>query len=779
VTISCGEAVSDSVPGIRRPLVGQSVRRREDARFVAGTGTFLDDISPPGMLHGVVLRSSHAHARLRSLDLDAARAIPGVHLVLGYSDIAASGLSTVPLDIPPPGDPVAGRHCADQPILANQFVRYVGDSVAFIVADSVAQARDAAEAIVADYEQLPVIIDPTQALAGQTLAWHGKTTNLVFEHAEGDAAAVEEGFARADTTVRLELVSNRVDALPLETRACIGSFHDEFTLHVSTQRVHILQRALADRVFGVPRDRMRVIAPDTGGGFGQKNGLYPEYVLCLEAARRLGRPVKWIAERSESLQCDCHGRDNVFTIEAALQRDGRILAIRAVRLMNLGAYTAPRAMVPVLNGLTHLTGVYAIAAAHVRVQGVLTNTACTSPYRGAGRPENVYCCERLIEAIAHRLAIDPIELRRRNLLQTKAMPWTSPLGTRFENADFAGMLGRALADIDHAGFAARRKQARKAGKLRGIGVALFAEDLHGSHEPIPAHLKVQGGRLAVMVGSGSAGHGHETSLLQIASDRLALPMAALDFAQSDTALIPDGVGTAASWSITLAGSSVHCAAIVAIESARQIAARLHHADLASIQFEDGLFRVAGTNRSLGWMEIFAEEPGFMASASFAGSGQSVPIGCHACEVDVDPETGQIEVRRFAVAQDAGRVINPMLVRGQLHSGVAQGVGQAWSEAILYDSAGQLVSGSLMDYGVLRASDLPDISTTVSETIETTNPIGVKGIGESAATGSTPAFVNAVLNALAPLGVHHLETPLSPQNVWRSIRMQCQPPHEAG
>lgn len=752
-------------------LVGQRVLRREDERFLTGTGTFLDDLTAPDMLVGIVLRSPHAHARLTALDLDAARSLPGVHLVLGNTDLAQAGLSTVPLDLPAPGTPVTGAHDAEQPVLARDHVRYVGDPVAFVVADSTSQARDAAEAVVAEYDILPAAIDLQEARSGKVLAWEGTATNLVLDHAEGDAAAVAQAFSRATHTVRLQVASNRIDALPLETRACIGDYRAAdglFTLHVSTQRVHIIQRALADRVFRVPRARMRVIAPDTGGGFGQKNGLYPEYVLCLEAARRLGRPVKWVADRSESLQSDCHGRDNRFDAEAAIDGDGRILAVRATRVMNLGAYTAPRAMVPVLNGLTHLTGVYAIAAAHVRVQGVLTNTACTSPYRGAGRPENVFCCERLMDVIARTLGIDPIELRRRNLVRPQAMPWTSPLGTRFADVDFAELLDRALAAIDHRGFAARRAASAATGRLRGLGIGLFAEDLHGSHEPIPAHLRLREGRLAVLVGSGSAGHGHETSFLQVAADRLGLPMHRLAFVQSDTAEIPDGVGTAASWSITLGGSSVQLAAAAAITKGRAIAARLLAAEPEGVEFADGLFRMPGSNRAADWDDIFAAEPDFAVSASFEGSGQSVPVGCHVCEVEVDVDTGQVEIKAFAVAQDAGLLVNPMLVEGQLHGGVAQGIGQGWLEQIAYDGDGQLVSGSLMDYGLLRATDLPDITTALTETPEATNALGVKGVGEAAATGSTPAFVNAVLDALAPLGIAHLEAPLTPQKIWRSI-----------
>jgi carbon-monoxide dehydrogenase large subunit len=752
-------------------LIGRSVERREDERFITGRGSFVDDISTPDMLHAVLVRSPHAHARLEAVDLTAARAASGVRLVLSFADLAASGLDVVPLDIAPPGDAVPGRHNAEQPILAHGHVRYVGDPVAFIVADTVDEARDAAEAVTMEFHDLPPVTNMEAALAGQPLAWEETTTNLVFDIEQGDRAAVVSAFGNGANTVQLNVLSNRIDAVPLETRACIGGYEptsEQFTLWVSTQRVHILQRALADRVFKVPRQRMRVIAPDTGGGFGQKNGLYPEYILCLEAARRLGRPVKWVADRSEALQSDCHGRDNLFNIEAAVDDAGRILAIRGVRLMNMGAYTAPRAMVPVLNGLTHLTGVYAIPAAHVRVQGVLTNTACTSPYRGAGRPENVYCFERLMDTIARRLGVDPIELRRRNLVPLRTMPWTSPLGTTFEGCDFAALLDRALVAIGEAGFSERRRSAEAQGLLRGLGVCLFAEDLHGSEEPIPAQLALQHGRLAVLVGSGSAGHGHETTFLQIAADRLGLPMDRLDFVQSDTALIPDGIGTAASWSITLGGSSVRCAADAAISEATRIAARLLGAGPAVIEFANGLFRLTGTNLVAGWDEIFAAEPMFSVSANFDGSGQSVPAGCHACEVEVDPQTGGIAIIAYVVSHDAGRLINPMLVEGQIHGGVAQGVGQGWREAIVYSDSGQLVSGSLMDYGLLRAQDLPQIRPILPESPDVSNPLGAKGMGESAATGSTPAFVNAVLNALAPLGITDLEAPLAPQRVWLAM-----------
>jgi carbon-monoxide dehydrogenase large subunit len=373
-----------------------------------------------------------------------------------------------------------------------------------------------------------------------------------------------------------------------------------------------------------------------------------------------------------------------------------------------------------------------------------------------------------MDTIARRLDLDPIELRRRNLVRPGDMPWTSPLGTTFEGADFTALLDRALAAIEWSSFSQRQRSAEAQGLLRGLGIGLFVEDLHGSDEPIPAQLALQHGRLAVLVGSGSAGHGHETTFLQVAADRLGLPMDRLDFVQSDTARIPDGIGTAASWSITLGGSSVSCAADAAIAEARRIAARVLGVNLDAVAFDHGLFRVAGTNRAAGWEDIFTAEPEFSVSASFGGSGRSVPAGCHACEVEIDPQTGAIEVVAYSVAHDAGRLINPMLVDGQIHGGVAQGVGQGWREAIIYGDSGQLVSGSLMDYGLLRAQDLPQIRTTLTESPDSGNPLGTKGMGESAATGSTPAFVNAVLDALAPLGVTDIEAPLTAQRVWRAI-----------
>ena len=739
-------------------LIGRSVPRREDLRFITGAGQFTDDLCPDGLVHGFTVRSPWANGKDLRIDATAARAMPGVRLVLTADSLAEAGLERVPVDLPPPGHTFETWSPSPQPILAKGEVRYVGDLLAFIVADTLHQARDAAEALRMELTQLPPVLDLQQA-----------EPDFVYE--EGDAAATIAASANAASVIKAKVLVNRVDAAPIEPRGCIGFCKDgRFTLHVSTQRVQIIQRALADCVFKVPRDRVRVVAPDTGGGFGQKNGLYPEYVLCLEASRQLGRPVKWVPDRADVLSAGCHARDNLFSVSASLDASGRITSIAAIRTMNMGAYTSSRSMVPVQNGITHLTGVYNIPAAHVRVEGVLTNTAPTCSYRGAGRPENVYACERLIDIIARTLGRDPIALRRANLIEQARMPWTSPLGTRFETYDFAVLLDRALTNIDYSGFAARRQKSAAAGRLRGFGVSLFAEDLHGSHEPIPVRLEWQGDRLDLIVGTGSAGHGHETTFVQVAAETLGLPMERFGFRQSDTARMPDGVGTAASWSMTLGGSSVRLAAEAAIDKGRDIASTLLEAAEQDIVFENGNFSVVGTDRRVGWDAIFAAEPAFNVRGSFSGTGQSVPAGCHACEVEVDPETGMTTILGYVIVQDSGAVIHPVIFEGQLHGGMAQGIGQGSLEQIVYDpDSGQLLSGTLMDYALPRASDLPKVDASFLQTRATDNPLGVKGVGEAAATGSTAAFANATLDALWPLQILHIDPPFTPLKVWNAIR----------
>jgi aerobic carbon-monoxide dehydrogenase large subunit len=745
------------VTGRTRLLIGQPVLRREDLRFVSGIGQFVDDLSPAGVLHGFTVRSSWSHGKNLQVDAYAARRMPGVHLILTADDLVQADIAHVPVDLPPPGHSFETWSASPQPVLARDKVRYVGDAIAFVVAETVDAARDAAEALGIQLTELEPVMDINSAKAD-------------FSYREGDAEAVTAAMNSAVLVVNATITINRIDALPLEPRGCIGDFSDgQFTLHVSTQRVQIIQRALADRVFKVPRERIRVVAPDTGGGFGQKNGLYPEYVLCLEAARLLGRPVKWIPERSETLSAGCHARDNIFSVSAGIDAAGRMTAVDAVRGINMGGYASSRSMVPVQNGLTHLTGVYGIQAAHVRVEGVLTNTAPTCSYRGAGRPENVYACERLVDMIARRIGRDPIAFRRANLVPRTRMPWTSPLGTRFVKHDFELLLDSALESIDHAGFAARRARSAESKRLRGFGVCLFAEDLHGSPEPIKARLEWTGEQLDLVVGTGSAGHSHETTFLQVAADTLAMPMERLGFRQSDTARMAEGVGTAASWSTTLGGSSVKLAAEAAIERGRDVAGRILEASSPDIIFDNGIFRIAGTDRSVSWDQVFAAQPDFRADGCFNGSGQNVAAACHACEVEVDQETSVCTILAYAIAQDSGNVINPRIFEGQLHGGMAQGIGQSWFEQIVYDPAsGQLLTGSLTDYAIPRASDLIPICTSIRPTPAYDNPLGVKGVGEAAATGAPAAFANAVLDALWPLGIVHIDPPFTSEKLWQAI-----------
>lgn len=746
-------------------LIGRAIRRHEDQRFVSGYGQFVDDLSPSHLLHGFTVRSSWASGRDLRVDATRARAVPGVRLVLTGDDLHGTSLAHVPVDLPPPGMSFETWSATPQATLARKEVRYVGDAIAFIVADNLPAAHTAAEALEVSLNETPATLELATAKAD-------------FSYAEGDPDSVNKTLAEAAGTITATLAVHRVDALPLEPRGCIGSYEDgRFTLHVSTQRVQIVQRALADRVFHVPRDHMRVVAPDTGGGFGQKNGLYPEYVLCLEAARRLGRPVKWIAERSEGLSTGCHARDNLFTISAGVDKHGRIAAIDARRRMNMGAYTSSRSMVPVQNGLTHLTGVYAIPHAYVEVQGALTNTAPTCSYRGAGRPENVYACERLVDIIARRTGQDPIALRRAHLVKPEQMPWTSPLGTCFDRQDFEALLDRALLSLDHAGLVARRISAKAHQRLRGFGVALFAEDLHGSHEPIPARLELNDGELEIVVGTGSAGHGHETTFRQVVAERLFIPIDRLGFRQSDTARMSEGVGTAASWSTTLCGSSVSLAADAAVQKGREIASALFETSVEDVVFERGQFHVVGTDRRANWEAVFGAAPDFKAHGCFTGTGQNVPAACHACEVEIELQTGACTIVSYAVVQSSGTVINPMIFTGQLHGGMAQGIGQNWMEEIVYDrDSGQLLSGALTDYALPRASDLPNPKTTIIETPALDNPLGVKGVGEAAATGSPAAFANAVLDALWPLGIVHLDPPFPPEKLWRAIQT-AERPHE--
>lgn len=749
--------------------------RLEDRRFLTGGGKYLDDLDPPELCHGAFARMPVAHARIRSIDVADAESAPGVICVLTAETLRQEGAAWIPLELRPPGpagsDP--NWHPPTEPVLADDRSRFVGEPVAFVVAETVGQAQDAAELVHIEYEELASVTDVTAAVDSDIVLHDAFPGNVLFTHECGNLDAVEAEFAKAAHRFRLGTANQRVYAAALEPRGCIGEFDaaaERYTLRVGSPRPHNLQRALADHVFKVPRNQVRIVATDIGGGFGSKNGLYPENITCLFAARRLGRPVKWVADRGEGLTTDNHGRDSAFTAEIAVGDAGDIRAIKVERLVNLGAYTSPRTMVPTFTGLAHVTGVYDVPAAWIGVRGVVTNTSCTSVYRGAGRPEAVTLCERLIDYAARELGIDPIEFRRRNIMRPESLPATTALGMTYPQLDFQAVLELALERADHAHFDERRQRSEANGRYRGFGVSLFVEELHGSPEPAPAAIFLDGETICIAVATMASGHGHETTFVQIAAEQMGLPVDRFRLVQGDTAIIPDGIGTAASWSTILGGSSVHLAAKSAIERGKTIAAKLLEAADEDIEFRNGQFGIAGTDRSATWQEVFASDPAFRVDAVHDDLGQAFPIGCHACEVEVDAATGTVEIDRYTVVQDAGRVINPLVVVGQLQGGVAQGIGQAWCESVIYESeSGQVLTGSFMDYAVPRATDLPAIDVTVEETPDPVNPLGVKGIGEAGTTGSAAAFVNSVVDALSSLGIHHIEMPLAPHRIWSAIR----------
>ncbi|MEX2643536.1 MAG: xanthine dehydrogenase family protein molybdopterin-binding subunit [Acetobacterales bacterium] len=761
--------------------LGAPLRRVEDARLLTGQGLFVPDIVLPGEARGVFLRSPHAHAEIASVDAAAARAMPGVVAVYTGADLAADDLPGVPAEVLPPTVQALPPEQRDwrpphYPALAAGRVRHVGEPAALVVAESLAAAMDAAERIEVDYRPLDAVTDcGAAAAAGAPALWPDRPGNCCFHHRAGDGAAADAAFAAAAHVARLTLVNNRVVAAPLETRGAVA-VHDpatgSLTLHTGTQKPHQFRDALARKVFGLPEDRVRVVSPDVGGGFGARNGLYPEFIALLWAARRCGRPIRWIAERTEGMASDVHGRDNLTEAELALDADGRMLALRASTLVNLGAYVAPRAMVPTTNGLQMLTGPYRIAAAFAEVRGVFTNTVPTHVYRGAGRPEGAYVLERLVDHAARRIGLEPAELRRRNLVPPSEMPWRTAFGSTYDRCDFSRALEDALDRAGHAGFAARRAESERVGKRRGLGLALIVEHLHAKGHGDTAGIAVDAdGGATLTVGSCSNGQGHETVFAQVAVARLGLPLEAVRFVQGDTATVSAGLGTGASRSATVSGGAVSAALDDLIEAGCAAAAAQMEAAFEDVAFEDGRFRIVGTDRSVGLDEVAAASGGTLhVSTVHKAPADGFPAGCHICEVEVDPDTGAVVVAGYTAVHDFGRLLNPMVVEGQVHGALAQGLGQALLEKVVYDGeSGQLLSGSFMDYALPRADDLAPFAVELFRASDGANPLGVKGCGEAGCSAAPPALVNAVLDALAPLGVDDLDMPLTPSAVWSALR----------
>ncbi|MFC3126759.1 xanthine dehydrogenase family protein molybdopterin-binding subunit [Pseudoroseomonas globiformis] len=764
--------------------LSQQVRRVEDPRLLKGNGRYTDDISVPGQLHAVVLRSPHAHARIQSIDTAAAAAMPGVRAVLTGQDWMDDGLGEIPCAIPLKNRDGSPRADTPRYGLAVGTVRHVGDGVAFVVADTVQAARDAAEAVMVDYDMLPAVTDLATATgAGQPQIWEGAPGNICFDWSAGDEAATQALFDQASHVTKLTVVNNRIIVNSMEGRAALAEYDaasGKFTLHAGTQGSWLVKDLLANAVFHLPPEKFRVITPDVGGGFGMKLYMYAEYALCCWAARRLERPVKWISERMEAFQSDTQGRANLTTGELALDKDGKFLALRTKNYADMGGYLSTFApFIPCGAGTKVLASVYGFQAIYANVLGVLTNTVPVDAYRGAGRPESNYLVERLIDAAARETGIDRIELRRRNMVPASAMPHKTPVGQTYDSGEFAMVLDKALALSDWQGFESRRAEAQARGKRRGIGMAYYLEATGGDASERAAMRFADDGMLDVLVGTQSTGQGHETAYAMITGHQLGIPIEKIRVLQGDSDGLPSGGGTGGARSLYSEGAALLATTASVIEKGKQAAAEALEAAVADIEFEGGRFAIAGTDRGLGILELAAaqreraargETVTLLDAAEVAAiPAHTFPNGCHIAEVEIDPDTGHTEVARYIVVDDVGHALNPLIVRGQVHGGVAQGIGQAVMERAAYDpDTGQLLSASLNDYALPRANDLPDIEVELVEIPCETNALGVKGAGEAGAVGSPPAVINAMVDALAPAGVTHLDMPATPEVVWKAV-----------
>ena len=773
---------------VEKFAVGQSVRRLEDPRLLQGFGRYSDDVSLPRQAYAVVVRSPHAHARIRSIDAAPALTASGVLAVLTGADVAADKLGNLPTDGNRKRRDGSPAFTTPRPALARERVRHVGDPVALVVAETREQAADAAELLAVDYEPLPAVAATAEAMRpGAPVVWDEAPDNVAFVWEAGQREAVARAFEGAAHVARLDFVITRVSAAPLEPRAAVGEYDrrtGRYTLHTGIQGPYLLRSILAEQVFKVPQSHLRVVTGDVGGSFGMRSGMYPELALVLWAARRLSRPVKWTSDRREGFVSDEHGRDNVSTAELALDANGKFLALRVAIGLNIGAYLTPRSAGPGTNNVGGLAGVYTTPAIHVRTTGLYTNTTPTGPYRGAGRPEATYAIERVIDVAARELKLDPIELRRRNLIPSSAMPFKTGLVFTYDCGDFARGMEMALALADRGAFEQRRAEARGRGKLRGLGIANPVEVAGGPYtaaNPDTAELRINpDGSVSLFAGTTSMGQGNETAFAQIVSEGLGVPPARIQVFWGDSDALGAGRGNGGSGALTVGGSAVVRAVDKVIEHGRRIAARLLEAAYEDVALRDGKFTVAGTDRGVTFANVARTayqprqlpagmEPGFSETAAFTPPAVTFPNGSQICEVEIDPETGSVSIVRHTVVDDVGRMVNPMLVKGQIHGGVVQGLGQGLFEQLAYDAAsGQLLSGSFMDYAMPRADDVPLFDVDSHEVPTQINPLGAKGVGEAGTVGALPALLNAVNDALAPLGVRHLDMPVTPERVWHAI-----------
>ncbi len=753
---------------------GQAARRKEDAALLRGAGRYVADHSPDGVLAAVVLRSPHAHARFRITDVAKAAAMPGVALVLTGADTAELG------ELPCQGGvPEAELAVPPYPVLARDEVKHVGDAVAFVVAETLERARDAAEAIAIEWQPLPHVIGAAAALQSDAPpvwpAIKAARGNLAFETTLGDAEATRRAFARAARTASLTLVNQRLVTNYLDTRGVVAEYDaraDRVTLTLSSQGSHSIRDVLCADVLGIAPDKLRVVTPDVGGGFGTKLFPYREYALAAFAARRLERPVKWIADRSEHFLGDAQGRDNVTTAKLALDEDGRFLALDIDLVADMGAYLSCYAPFIPFIGAGMSPGVYDIPACHVRVRGAFTNTVPVDAYRGAGRPEAAYVIERLVDLAAREIGTAPDALRRKNFI--KVMPYTTATGKTYDSGDFAGHLARAQAMSDWDGFERRLARSRKAGRLRGIGVATYVEAC-GNNGPDTARIRLEeDGGVTVFTGTQSTGQGHATAYAQIVADELGLAPERVRVIQGDTDLIATGTGTGGSSSIPCGGASLAAATRKLAAMLKDVAADALEAAAGDLEIADGAVGVAGTDRVIPFADLArraaARGRALAAEDAFAPEAATYPNGTHLAEVEIDPDTGAVRILSYLVVDDFGATLNPLLLAGQVHGGTVQGIGQALMENAVYDvGSGQLVSASLMDYALPRAADVPALTFETRNVPCRTNPLGVKGAGEAGAIGSCPAVMNAVADALwRAYRIRHVDMPATPERLWAAI-----------
>jgi carbon-monoxide dehydrogenase large subunit len=772
--------------------IGQSLRRREDRRFLTGDGQYTDDVNLHGQTYACFLRSPHAHARIRSIKVDAAKKAPGVVAIFTGADLAAGKVGGLPCgwlihskDGSPMKEPA-------HPVITADKVRHVGDQVALVIAESYLEAKDAAELIEVDYEELAAVVDATKAETAGTAVHDDVPNNVCYDWGHGDKAAVDAAFATAAHVTRLDFTNNRLIPNAMEPRAVNASFNksdQSYTLYVANQNPHVERLLMCAFVLGLPESKVRVIAPDVGGGFGSKIYLYAEDVALVWASKHVGRPIKWTAERSESFLTDAHGRDHVSTAELATDAQGNFLALRVKTIANMGGYLSTFATaVPTILYATLLAGQYKTPAIYAEVKAVFTNTAPVDAYRGAGRPEATYLVERIVEQCARELKIDPAELRRKNFVTT--FPYATPVGLTYDVGNYAAHLDKAIQMADVAGFKARKAASEARGKKRGLGYSCYIEACGIAPSNIAGALGARAGlfeagevrvhptgTVTIFTGSHSHGQGHETTFAQVVAAKLGIPVENVEIVHGDTGRIPFGMGTYGSRSLAVGGTAIVKAVDKVIAKGKKIAAHLLEAADTDIEFENGEFKVAGTDKKVPWGSVSLTayvphnfpldklEPGLNENAFYDPTNFTYPAGSYICEVEVDPDTGKVKIESFVTVDDFGNIVNPMIVEGQVQGGVAQGLGQAMMESCVYDpESGQLLTGSFMDYAMPRAADVPTIKLGTTNTPCSHNPLGVKGCGEAGAIGSPPAYINAITDAL---GIKDLAMPATPERVWRA------------